>query len=165
MTSERVSKTLIAYVTRGGVTREYSEIISEVLREKFGHEVQMIDVRKNKSPDISGYDNIILGTGVRIQRVYKEGLDFLKKDLGGKRVAVFLVSNEAGTPESYDDAVRKYMDPIMENHQNLNLVSIDGFGGRIKVFGKTTVDTRDPEKVRRWAEQVGEKLRDSTGKP
>jgi len=156
MKDERGSKTLIAYASRGGVTREYSEIIAEVLREKYGHEVDTVDIRKNKSPNVSDYDNVILGTGVRIQRVYKEGLGFLKKDFGDKRVAVFLSSNEAGTPDSYDDAVRKYMDPIRENHPNL--VDIEGFGGRIRVLGKTTVDLSDPEKAKIWAEQLGEKL-------
>jgi menaquinone-dependent protoporphyrinogen IX oxidase len=66
MESEKRSKTLIAYATRGGVTKEYSEIVSEVLREKYGHEVDMVDIRMKKSPDISDYDNVILGTGVRI---------------------------------------------------------------------------------------------------
>jgi menaquinone-dependent protoporphyrinogen IX oxidase len=158
MTNERGNRTLIAYASRGGVTREYSETIAEVLRGKHGHEVDTVDIRKNKSPSISGYDNVILGTGVRIGRVYKEGLGFLKRDFGGKRVAVFLSSNEAGTPESYDDAVRKYMDPIRENHSNINLVDIEGFGGRIRVLGKTSVDLSDPEKAKSWAERLGEKL-------
>jgi menaquinone-dependent protoporphyrinogen IX oxidase len=165
MTDERGNRTLIAYASRGGVTREYSEIIAEVLRGKYGHEVDTVDIRKNKSPNVSGYDNVILGTGVRIQRVYKEGLNFLKKDFGGKRVAVFLSSNEAGTPDSYDDAVRKYMDPIRENHPNINLVDIEGFGGRIRVLGKTSVDLSDPEKAKSWAEQLGERLRALAGTP
>ena len=152
------NRTLIAYASRGGVTREYSERIAEVLRERYGHRVDTVDIRKNRSPDTSGYDNIILGTGVRMQRVYKEGLGFLKRDLGGKRVAVFLSSNEAGTPGSYEDAVRKYMDPIRESHPELNLVDIAGFGGRIAFFGKTTMDLRDPEKVESWAERLGEEL-------
>ncbi len=147
------------------MTREYSDAIMEVLREKYGHTVDTVDIRKKKSPDISGYDNVILGTGVRMGRVYKEGLNFLKRDLGGKRVAVFLSSNEAGTPESYDDAVRKYMDPIRENHPDINLVAIEGFGGRIRVLGKTSVDLRDPEKAKSWAEQLGEKLQTTTDTP
>ena len=159
MASEGKEKTLVAYVSRGGVTREYAEIVSEVLRDKYGHEVELIDLRKVKSPRISDFDNVILGTGVRVQRVYGEGLAFLKNDFGERRVAVFLASNEAGTPKSYDDAVRKYMDPIRERHSNLNIVDIEGFGGRIRVLGKTAVDLRNPEKVRWWAEQLGEKLR------
>ena len=159
MTDERGNRTLIAYASRGGVTREYSETIAEVLREKYGHQVDTIDIRKNKSPDISGYDNVILGTGVRMGRVYKEGLNFLKRDFGGKRVAVFLSSNEAGTSDSYGDAVRNYMDPIRENHPDINLVAIEGFGGRIRVLWRTSVDLRDPEKAKSWAEQLGEKLK------
>jgi menaquinone-dependent protoporphyrinogen IX oxidase len=150
------NKTIVAYASRGGVTREYAEIISEGLREKFNHKVDTIDI-KNK-PNISEHDNIIFGTGVRIQRVYREGLRFLKKDFGDKKIAVFLSSNEAGTPYSYNDAVEKYMNPIREKFPKLNLVDIEGFGGQIKILGKATVDLRDPDKVRRWAEQLGEKL-------
>ncbi len=165
MTNDSGNRTLIAYASRGGVTREYSEIIAEVLREKYGHIVDAVDIRKKKSPSISDYDNVILGTGVRMGRVYKEGLRFLERDFGDKRVAVFLSSNEAGTPESYEDAVRKYMDPIRENHQNINLVDIEGFGGRIRVLGKTSVDLRDPEKAKNWAEQLGEKLQTPADTP
>lgn len=50
------------------------------------------------------------------------------------------------------------MTHIRENHPDQNLVAIEGFGSRIKVLDKTTVDLRDPEKLRRWAEQLGEKL-------
>lgn len=153
---KKSNKTLVAYATRGGVTKEYAEIISEVLREQFNHKVDTIDI-KNK-PNISEYDNIIFGTGVRIQNVYREGLRFLRKDFGGKKVAIFLSSNEAGTPHSYNDAVEKYMNPIREKFPKLNLVDIEGFGGQIKILGKSTVDLRDPDKARRWTEQLGKKL-------
>jgi menaquinone-dependent protoporphyrinogen IX oxidase len=151
-------KTLIAYVSRGGVTKEYANIISEVLKDRFGHAVDIVDLRKNKSPNTSKYDNIIIGTGVRIGKVYREGLRFLKNDFGERKVAVFLSSNEAGTPESYQDAVVKYLNPIKENYRHLNLLEIEGFGGRIKVLGKTSVDLRNPEKVLKWAESLGEKF-------
>jgi len=47
---------------------------------------------------------------------------------------------------------------IKENHPDLNLVEIEGFGGRIKVLGKTSVDLRNPDKVKKWAERLGEKF-------
>jgi len=56
--------------------------------------------------------------------------------------------------------VRKYMDPIRGKHTHLNLVAVEGFGGRISVLGRTAVDTTDPEKVRRWAEELGQRLQE-----
>jgi len=153
-------RTLIAYMSSGGVTKEYAEIIAETLREKYGHKVELVDIKQGKKPDPQKYDFFIVGSGVRAQRVYRRGLEYLRNDFGGKPVAVFLSSNEAGAEESYPDAVRKYMDPIREKHSNLNLVAVEGFGGRIRVLGKTAVDLVDPEKVRRWAEALGEKLQE-----
>ncbi|MFH2111067.1 MAG: flavodoxin domain-containing protein [Candidatus Bathyarchaeota archaeon] len=151
-------RTLIAYMTSGGVTKEYAEIVAETLREKYGHNVELVDIRQGKKPDPQMYDFFVVGSGVRAQRVYRRGLEYLRNDFGGKPVAVFLSSNEAGTEESYPDAVRKYMNPIKEKHDDLNLVAVEGFGGRIRVLGKTAVDTTDPEKVRRWAEELGQRL-------
>ena len=152
------SRTLVAYMSNGGVTQEYAEIIADVLREKYGHKVDLLDIKKNKKPDTSKYDNFIIGSGVRMQRVYKKGLEFMKNDFGDKKVAIYISSNEAGTEKSYPDAVKKYMTPIKEKNPHLNLVAIEGFGGRIKMLGKTTVDLRDPEKVKQWTDALAEKL-------
>lgn len=45
-------KTLIAYVTKGGVTGEYASIIASILREKYGHEVDLVNLRENPSPNL-----------------------------------------------------------------------------------------------------------------
>ena len=47
-----MAKTLIAYVSKGGVTGEYANVIAGVLREKYGLVVDVVDVGKNHSPDI-----------------------------------------------------------------------------------------------------------------
>jgi menaquinone-dependent protoporphyrinogen IX oxidase len=157
----REKRTLIAYMTSGGVTKEYAEIIAETLREKHGHRVELNDIKQGKKPDPEKYDFFIVGSGVRAQRVYRRGLNYLGNDFGGKPVAVYLSSNEAGTEDSYPDAVRKYMDPIREKNADLNLVAVEGFGGRIRVLGKTAVDLTDPEKVRRWADALGQRLQEN----
>ena len=139
-------------MTSGGVTREYATIIGRVLTEN-GHSVTLHDIKKNPRPD-TGYDSVVIGSGVKGGSVYRKGLDFLKNDFSGKPVAVFLSSNEAGTPESYQDAVTKYMNPIKEEHPHLNIVAIEGFGGRIRIFGKNLVDLTDPAKVESWAKTL-----------
>ena len=80
------NKTLIVYATRGGATEEVVLKIAEVLRQKYGFDVDVVNLRKNPSPDISPYRNVIVGSGVRARRVYKEAVNFLERnDFGGKR--------------------------------------------------------------------------------
>ncbi len=149
--------TLIAYMTSGGVTKEYATIIGRVLEEN-GYTVNLLDINKNPKPETAEYDSIVIGTGVRAQRIYRKGLNFMKNDFAGKPVAFYISSNEAGTPESYQDTVDKYMNPITENHPDLNIVAEDGFGGRIRIFGRTVVDLTDPGKVEEWAKTLVELL-------
>ena len=67
----------------------------------------MVNLKKNSAPDLSQYGNVIVGSGVRIGKVYKEALRFLEKDFGDKRVAFFLSSAEAGDAKSHDEAIAK----------------------------------------------------------
>jgi menaquinone-dependent protoporphyrinogen IX oxidase len=83
------NKTLIAYVTKGGATEESGYIIAETLRDKHGLQVDLVNLKKNSAPDLSQYGNVIVGSGVRIGRVYKEALRFLEKDFGDKKKCHF----------------------------------------------------------------------------
>lgn len=92
---------MIVFVTKGGATEEYALEIASILREKYGLDLDVINLKKNKSPDLSKYRNIIVGSGVRMFRVYKEALKFIEKNsFEGKRVAVFLSSGKAGNPKN-----------------------------------------------------------------
>lgn len=99
------NKTLVTYATKGGITKEAASEIVTVLREKHKLKTDLVDLRKNPSPDIAQYGNIIVGSGVRMQRVYKEALKFLKENnFEGKKVALFLSSIEPR-----DEAIKKYI--------------------------------------------------------
>ncbi len=153
------NKTLIAYATKGGATEEVALKIAEVLRQKYGFEVDIVNLRKNQHPDISPYKNVIVGSGVRVQRVYKEAVRFLEKnDFEGKNVALFILSLEAGNPKSYDNAVAKYIKKLLEKYPHVKPIATEAFGGRMKVLGFTVADARDFGKVEAWAENLGEKL-------
>jgi len=157
MTGDR---TLVAYVTKGGVTEEAASVISSVLRDKYGLVVDVVNLRENFSPDLAKYANVIIGSGVRMQKVYKETLKFLENDFGDKRVAIFLSSAEAGDPKSYDQAITKYIKNVLAKYPQVKPVAAEAFGGRMTILGKTVSDSRDMEKVRVWAEELGKKLGD-----
>ena len=59
-------KALIVYGTRYGATTGTSDEIAKVLREE-GFEVRVANVKKEKIEDISEYELVIVGSGMRRQ--------------------------------------------------------------------------------------------------
>jgi len=96
-------KTLIAYGTRYGATSGTAVEISRVLQEE-GHDVRVVDVKKDKIKSISEYELVIIGSGMRMFRWVGEAEDFIKKfqnDLRQKKTAIF-VSSGAQAIHKYD---------------------------------------------------------------
>jgi menaquinone-dependent protoporphyrinogen IX oxidase len=87
-------KALIVYGTRFGATTGTSEEIANVLRDK-GVDVRVVNAKKEKITDISGYDLIIVGSGMMIDRWTGEAEKFLnkfQKELAQKKLALFVSS-------------------------------------------------------------------------
>jgi menaquinone-dependent protoporphyrinogen IX oxidase len=150
-------KTLIVYASKGGATKQTSEIIAEVLKDKHKFEVDLVDLRKS-SAKLQDYDNVVVGAGVRGGKVYGEALDFLKQDFGNRRVAFFVCCGGAGDPKSYDESCMKYLTEVLANYHNVKPVATEAFGGRMKMLGKTLFDNVDPAKIRAWAETLGKEF-------
>ena len=152
------NKTLVAYETKGGATEEAARKIAEVLRSKYGLEVDLVDLKVQKVPDLAQYRNVVLGGGVRAGKVYNKALKFLENDLSGKHVAFFVSSAQAGAPASYENAKVKFVEDTLANYPKINPVATEAFGGRIRILGKTVTDNRDMTKVEAWAEELGKKF-------
>ncbi len=152
------NKTLIAYETKGGATEESARKIAEVLRSKYQLEVDLVDLEKQKLPDLAQYHNVIVGAGVRSGRVYSKALKFLQSDLSGKNVAFYTSSSWGGTPGSYANARAKFVENTLAKYPNINPVSAEAFGGRIRMLRKTMLDNTDMSKVEAWAEELGKKF-------
>jgi len=150
-----LNRTLIAYQTKGGVTEESARKIADILRSKYQLEVDLVDLKEQKIPDLTLYRNIIVGAGVRGGRVYGKALKFLENDLSGKNIAFYVSSTWAGTPGSYDNAKAKFVENTLAKYPKINAVSTEAFGGRIRYFRKTMVDNTDLAKVEVWADQLG----------
>jgi menaquinone-dependent protoporphyrinogen IX oxidase len=151
-------KTLIAFATKSGVTGESADIIADVLKNKFGHEVDVVNLKETKSAGIETYDNIFIGSGVRMGRWYGRARKMLKNDFKGKKVVIFLSACSAGDPEKHDQALENYCNKMLVKYPDVQPVAMEAFGGRMKMFGKEQ-NNYDPQKVRLWAEELGEKLR------
>lgn len=153
-----VQKTLVVFASKGGATKETSEIIADVLENKFRFEVDLLDLRKS-SKNIMVYSNIIVGAGVRGGKVYREALDFLKQDFGQRKLAFFVCCGGAGDPKNYEESCEKYVAEVLAKYPNVKTVATEAFGGRMKVLGRTLFDNVDKEKIRAWAEILGNKFR------
>lgn len=144
-------KALIVYGTRFGATASTSEEIAKVLRYE-GLDVRVVDAKQEKVKDISGYDLIIVGSGMMIDRWTKEPENFLEKfqkELANKKLALFVSSgsqvliehdkkfeefhfggktNILLGNEAIGRARKKYLEEKAEKY-NLHPVALGLFGG------------------------------------
>lgn len=141
-------KTLVVYSTKGGTTEEYANAIAKVLRYN-KCQVDVVNLKKNHNPDLTPYRNVIVGSGIKMQRMHGDGRKFLEKDFGDRKVAVFLSSLEPR-----DEAIEKYIEKILEKNKKLKPVDIEVFGGRMRFLGKTREDKMDVDKAKEWAQKI-----------
>jgi menaquinone-dependent protoporphyrinogen IX oxidase len=152
------NKTLIAYESKGGATAESARKIADVLRSKYNLEVDLVDLAAQKLPDCAQYQNIVVGGGVRAGKIYGKTLKCLENDFGGKNVAFFVCSGEGGEPGKHDSAKAKFAEATLAKYPNVNAVSVEAFGGRMKILGKSVFDSLDLTKVEAWADLLGKKF-------
>ena len=154
------NKTLVAYHTKGGASETYAKIIAETLAGQ-GFQADLVNL-KEKIPDVASYENIIVGTGVRITMVYRRWRKVLKqKALKDRRLFIFLSSGTA--IKNPEQAVEKYLKPVVDRY-GLKPLSIASLPGVIPdKWAKTDADkdTIKPEKAREWALEIAERLKGS----
>jgi menaquinone-dependent protoporphyrinogen IX oxidase len=153
------NKTLVAYFTKGGASEEYAKVIAETLTAN-GLALELRNLAHDV-PDVAGYDTVVLGTGVRMFRVYRRWRKILKqKALRDKRLFIFLSSGTA--IEEPDKAVEKFLRPLMDKY-GLRPVSLVSFPGKIpekwaKLDGEK--ETMKPEKAKAWAQMIANQIQD-----
>jgi menaquinone-dependent protoporphyrinogen oxidase len=128
-------KVLIAYGTRYGATAGTSEEIGKILREK-GFDVKIVNVREEKVKDISEYDLIVVGSGMRMGKWVGEAEDFLKKfrkELEQKKLAIFVstmktVSEREGKRDDVAEMRKVALEDKVAQY-NLRPIALGFFGG------------------------------------
>jgi len=128
-------RTLIVFGTRYGATAGTSEEIANVLREE-GFDVTVANAKKEKIKDISEYDFIIVGSGMRMGKWTGEADDFLKKfqkELEQKRFAIFAstmktVSEREGKTEDVARMRKAALEDKVAEY-NLHPITLGFFGG------------------------------------
>ena len=151
------NKILVAFFTKGGASEEYAKTIAETLTEH-GLTVETYNLA-DKIPDIASYDTVVLGTGVRMFRVYGRWKKILKqKTLNSKNLFMFLSSGTA--IEEPDKAVNKFLSPLVEKY-GLKPKLLVSFPGKIPekwVKQDDQKDTMKPELAKEWAQEIASQV-------
>ena len=152
------SKTLVAFFTKGGASEEYANIIAETLSTN-RLSVEICNLA-NDIPDITTFDTVILGTGVRMSMVYRRWKKVLKqKTIKGKHLHLFLSSDMAA--EEPDKAVKKFLHPLVEKY-GLKPDSMISFPGKIPEkwakYDNNLKVTMNPDLAKKWAEEIARKI-------
>ena len=151
------SRILIAYYTKGGASEEYAKIIAETITAN-GLNVDIFNLR-DKIPDIEPYEIIVLGTGVRMFRVYGRWKKILKqKTLSSKHLFMFLSSGTA--IEEPDKAVDKFLRPLVERFglKPKSLVSFPGLIPEKWAKDEDQKETMKPDVAKEWAKEIASQV-------
>ena len=147
------NKILVAYYTKGGASEEYAKVIAETLTSN-NQNVEIHDLAYS-IPDITGFNTIVLGTGVRMSRVYRRWKKILKnKSLSNKHLFLYLSSGTA--IDKPDKAVDKFLRPLIQKY-NLKPESLISFPGKVpERWAKldNQKETMKPEKAKAWALEI-----------
>ena len=177
------SKVLVTYSSGYGSTKEVAEEVATIIanQNNFLVDVKNIDL----CSVIDEYDSIIIGSSVRADRPLANTRDFIaehKYELKDKRVALFVVSITASTPEGVDVAKTELSAHLIERYPWISPISIAAFGGRIVfeklnpvmqslvrnvmkekgVNGNGSFDARNWDEIRSWAKKVAFKLKETS---
>jgi menaquinone-dependent protoporphyrinogen IX oxidase len=152
-----INKILVAYYTKGGASEKYANVISETLTAN-GLKVETYNLANN-IPNVEAYDTIVLGTGVRMFRVYRRWKKVLKqKELSSKHLFMFLSSGTA--IEDPEKAVEKFLRPLVEKY-NLKPKLLVSFPGKIPDKWAKLEDQKEtmmPDKAKSWAQEISRQI-------
>lgn len=130
------SKILIAYGTRYGATASTAEEIANVLQEE-GFDLRVVNLKEEKVKDISDFELIIVGSGMKMDMWTSKAKSFLKKfssELKKKKVAIFVSTGARALMEYKGDhdeisrITKKYLKDKASKY-DLNPISMAMFGG------------------------------------
>lgn len=120
---------LILYATKTGATKECAELLSQKINCTICSIEQSI-------PNLENYDTVILGTGVRMGKLYKPIKNYMKQHLDilvKKRIAVFICN-------AYPDTFQKVIEKNLPIELVKQAVCIKSFGGKVPFSNRQNVD-------------------------
>ena len=130
-----VMKVLIVYGTRYGATAGTSEEIARILCEE-GYDVKVANLKQEKVNDVSGYDLVVVGSGIPMGMWASEADDFLRRlrgDLEEKKLALFAstmktMAEREGKTDQVAHTRKKALEDKVAQY-SLHPISLGFFGG------------------------------------
>ena len=114
------------YGTRYGTASEITGEIAKVLEDEH-LDVDLVNAKELKNFDVSPYDLLVVGSGIKMYKWIKESMNFLKKNkdnLSNKKVALFVSCGSANDEKAILEGQRKYLDRVAkENLTNPPIVT------------------------------------------
>jgi len=140
-------RTLILFASKSGATRECAELLAARIANS-----TVFDLSK-KEPDLHDADTVIIGSGIRMGRMYKAVRVFIERNLEKlltMRTAVYFCNGE---PDAFDRAVEKNI-PAQLVTSSLCVLS---FGGKPPFSSSKTKEWILMENVNELIDTVVEK--------
>jgi uncharacterized protein YegP (UPF0339 family)/menaquinone-dependent protoporphyrinogen IX oxidase len=148
-------KTLIVYSTKTGINSDAAHAMAEVLETKYDMDVTIADL-KDGYPDVTPFQNVVVGGGVDRNSVYDEAVDFLGKDFEGKNVALYFSCEDYETPK--EQRTEENSKKVLAKNSSLKPIDVAAFGGCVMKQGKPAMDDLNVKRVNDWAMAVGSKF-------
>jgi menaquinone-dependent protoporphyrinogen oxidase len=172
-------KALVVYGTRYGTAAEIAEEIAKVLEDEH-LDVDLVNAKKLKNCDVSHYDLLVVGSGIKMNKWTKESMNFLKKNkdrLSNKKVALFVSCGAANEEKTIPEGQAKYLDKIAKENLINPPIATGLFGGvydpnpkglmskfvnrfikkEMEKHGKDTsqrIDYRNWDEIRMWTKNL-----------
>ena len=177
------SNILVTYSSGYGATKEVAEEVVKTIKNENEFKVDIKNI--DDCVEINDYDIVVIGSSVRADRPLANTRDFIAEyrfELTKKRVALFIVSITASTPEGVKTAKSDLSTHLLDRYPWISPISIAAFGGRINfekfnpvmqslvrnvmkekgVGGNGSFDARNWDEIRSWAKQLAFKLKESS---
>lgn len=179
-------KVLIAYGSRYGSTEEIASKLADFLMEK-EIETTVLNIKKERKPNLDDYDGIIVGSSVKITKWMKEPQRFLRQNrkvLNDKKLALYVSCMSVLTDPEYarEELLEKVMEkagvkadlyeafgPLMDLGENSKMGFLDKKIAQSVIMGlskeqeleldmKGRNDLRDWDKINEFANKFTELL-------
>ena len=148
-------KTLIVFSTIRGLNDEVAHVIADVLRTTYNMNVTVADLGKG-SPDITPFQNIIVGGGGGGNGVYNEAVDFLDNDFEGKNVALYFLCEGGENPKAEDTEANQKK--LLAKNKSLKPIAVGGFGGCLISQNRLVMNDPNTAMVKEWTMELGKKF-------
>ena len=106
---------LILYATKHGTTGKIADIMREKLNE---HEVNVVNLNKDKAPALETYERVLIGGSVYAGRLQKKTSQFLSKyhdELMKKEIGLFLCGMTEDEKE-IEELIKRVFPEDLRNH-------------------------------------------------